>query len=395
MASQKRFQYKVYTSAGVFITTWNDVISEPTFYSEMNGGYSELKINLARKVDNFGEGVDVKIGNQVKVYVFDKDNSTTGVCIYSGYIALYQPIVDGGQQTLEIVVYNWWAELARIMLLNGTATTLAYSSYDPANILKDILTKAACHLTYSGGSIDLTSTVVSYTYNSNFVQEAVLKIPELCPANWYFRVGADDLVYLKLMPATPTHKFYVGRNIIYYSQEKRAENIVNEVFFQGTGIWKKYIAAGSVALYGIYTQLLIDERVTLTSTADIMANRILTQFSAPEIRITIRVLDNNGVSNSMGYDIESINVGDTCKIFNATSKADSLWDLSTWDVDYWDYDITNSAAVNLQIAKKTYFPDYCELEITNFQPNIAKRIEDINRSFVDSLTVDNPTTPTT
>lgn len=571
----KRFLYKIYEGDGTFITTWGDVVSEPSFSVEMNGGMSEMSVRLARGVFNFGENIDVKYGNRVKLYVFDEESGQNGVCIYSGFISRYEPVIEGRKETIEITVVSWWWELARYLLegngsgidssiygngysndktatmtsnvlpspnvtsassefsasyqawqafdknvdmstrydwataaaqstawlkydfgsgnakqiqkysvmgvakggygnkngapknwtfegsndgsswtvldtqenqqdwgelekrifefentvsyryyrLNMTAnneasgtgifriaelelmegiafarsgaTSIKYLSQDPSNILKDILDKFTAMgglLDYATGTVDLTTTAVSYQFNTAMVQEALQKVVELAPEDWYFRVGADDLVYFKPKSSTVDHKFYIGRNIKYYKQEKRLENIVNYIYFKGKDFFKRYSNTSSEGVYGRYAKKMVDERVTKVATADIMANTILDRMATPEIRITIDVLDSNG-NDGKGYDIESIKVGDTCKIFNATTKGENLWDSMMWDVDSWDYDVTNTAGIALQIQKVEYHPDFVRLEISNRQPDIAKRIEDINRNLVDSQTADNQVIP--
>ena len=566
---KKRFLYKIYDSAGTFITTWKDVVSDPTFSIPINGSFSEMRVRLARPLYAFGENRDVRYGNRLKLYVFDTDSGQGGVCIYSGTIANYEPLVDGGKETIEVMFASFWWEMSRYLLegdgsgidspiygngyaqdavpamtsnvlpspyvasassewsgggyeafhafddsstgnpwhtaagnatgwlriffggsvtrqiqkyaivgrysqhdyplqcpknwtfegsndgnswtvldtqtnqsdwglgekrafeivndsafkyyrINITAnngganleihelelmegaafsrvgaTRIKYLSQDPGNILKDILdkfTNAGGTLDYASGTVDLPGTAVSYEFNTNTVQEAIKKVIELCPQDWYFFIGSDDKVYLKPKKTTADHKFHIGRNVTYYRQEKRLENIVNYIYFTGKDFFKKYKNSGSVSAYGRYAQKIVDERVTKVATADIMAGTILNKMASPEIRITIRVLDSNA-GNGIGYDIESIGVGDTCKIFNATAKAENLWDDAIWDTDSWDYDVTNSAGTLLQIQKITYFPDYAELEISNRQPDIAKRIEDINRNLVATQTADNPVIP--
>lgn len=568
----KRFLYKIYESDGTFITTWNDVVSEPSFSVEMNGGFSELTIKLARGVFNFGENIDVKYGNQVKVYVFDTESGQNGVCIYSGFISRYEPVIEGRKETIDITVVSWWWELARylfegngsgidssiygngysadktatmtsnsapspnvtsasseynadyaawkafdkITTKSGTnnewttattqtgwlkydfgsgnakviqkysliivpvgfyssrndapktwtfegsndgstwtvldtreneqdwaegekrvyefendtayryfrinvsannggtylrimememfegvafsrngATSIKYLSQDPSNILKDILDKFTAMgglLDYDTGTVDLTGTTVSYQFNTAMVQEALQKIVELAPEDWYFRIGADNKVYFKPKSSSVDHKFYIGRNVKYYKQEKRLENIVNYIYFKGKDFFKRYSNTSSEGVYGRYAKKMVDERVTKVATADTMANTILDRMATPEIRITIDVVDSNNTEGK-GYDIESIKVGDTCKIFNATTKGENLWDSMMWDVDSWDYDVTNTAGIALQIQKVEYHPDFVRLEISNRQPDIAKRIEDINRNLVDSQTADNQVIP--
>lgn len=396
--NKKRFLYKIYDSSGNFITTWNDVISQPTFYNVINGGFSELKIKIAKGVYQFGEDEDVKFSNQIKVFVFDKNTGDSGIQIYSGYLTRYEPIIDGGKETVEVTFLSYWLETARLLLEDAGKTEVAYNSYDPSNILKDLLDKFTARggkLDYSTSSVDTTGTTVSYTFNVNTFQECLKKVVELCPKGWYIRTGADDTIYLSEMQTTAKHKFSIGKDIIYFKPEKRIENLVNVVYFKGGGtLYKKYTASGSVSTYGEYAKKIIDGRVTVEATADIIANRELDMYSSPEIRVTLRILDSNNNAGK-GYDIESIQVGDTCKILGATVKSNNLWDELIWEQDDWDYDITNATATLMQIQKITYYPDYAELEISNRQPDIARRIEDINRNLVNEQTVNAPTTPTT
>lgn len=399
--NEKAYLWKIYDSAGNFITTWKDVISNPEFSWEINGGFSELVVDLARSVFSFGENSDVDYGNQLKLYVFDRDSGENGTLIYSGFISRYEPVMEGSKESVRITFLGYWSETNMYMLENGSGDTqLAYNSNGPEDILKavlDIFVAAGGKVDYDGSSVDDPTTTVSYTFNTNTVQEALLKVLELSPDGWYFRIGADDILHYREKSATPDHTFHMGRSFINYRQEKRTENLVNKVYFSGGGspkLYKVYEAASSISAYGLHIKKIVDERVSVEATADTIADRILTELSDPEIRITIDILDNNGEKTDRGYDIESIKPGDTCKILGATDKGYNLWDNIQWDVDAWDYDITNAAATTLQIMKITYYPNYARLEISNRQPDITKRIEDINRNLTNAQTADNPETPT-
>ena len=398
--NEKRFLWKIYDSDGNFITTWTDVITIPAFTWEINGGFSELVVKLARGVFAFGEGEDVDFGNQLKLYVFDRDTGANGVLIYSGFISRYEPNLEGSKETMMVTFLGYYTETNLFMLENGSGDTeLDYFSQGPEDIIKgvlDIFTAAGGKVDYDGGSIEDPTTTVSYTFNTNSVQEAIQKCLELSPEGWYFRIDADDILYYKEKSVAADHKLHLGRHFINYRQEKRTENIINKIYFTGGGdpkFYKKYEAGGSIESYGLHIKKMVDERVIVETTADTMAGRVLDEFSNPEIRITLDVIDNNGVEGDIGYNIESIKPGQTVKILGATIKGYNLWDVMQWDVDAWDYDITNSAATVLQIMKVHYNPGYARLEISNRQPDITKRIEDISRNLKNAQTVNNPTTP--
>lgn len=398
--NEKRFLWKIYDSSGTFITTWTDVLTAPAFTWEINGGFSELVVRLGRSVFSYGEGEDIDFGNQLKLYVFDRDTGDDGTLIYSGFISRYEPNLKGSQEEIEVTFLGYYTETNLFMLENGSGDTeLDYFSQGPEEIIQgvlDIFTAAGGKVDYDGGSMEDPGTTVSYTFNTNSVQEAIQKCLEMSPDGWYFRIGPDDIFYYKAKNASADHTFHLGRHFINYRQEKRTENIVNRIYFTGGGdpkFYKKYEASASISAYGLHIKKMVDERVLLETTADTMAGRVLDEFSNPEIRITLDILDNNGVEGDQGYDIESIKPGQSIKILGATDKGYNLWDVMQWDVDAWDYDITNSAATVLQIMKVHYTPGYARIEVSNRQPDITKRIEDISRNLKNAQTVDNPTTP--
>lgn len=569
-ARKKTFLYKLYSSTGTFKKVWSDVISEPQFASVMNEGFSEMVVEVARNTVSYGEDSDVKYGNQIKVYSFDRTDGTSGgTLIFSGRLTHYVPALKGREETLKITFLSFWQQAQQILveddnanytltpssifkednivpemeanttpaahtasastelsgysaysafdrnyqtkwttnsvttgwlkfdfgifmapvikkycltapkdsatecpktwkfqgsndnsawtdldtqtnvtswsagerksfeITNSTAyryyridvtannghanylsvasfemyeayarsgaTAIRYKAQDPSNILKDLLDRftqssVGGKLDYSTGTVDATSTSVDYLFESVTYQEAFKKIVELCPVGWYLRVGADDIVYLKNKSSTADHNFVLGKHIAEFIPEKRIENIINTIYFYGgdpgTGnrLFKKYTRSSSISSYGVVAVRISDEKVLDTATMDIIAGRILDNFDSPEIRIVLKVIDDNN-EQSMGYDIESIKVGQTCKIFNATSQAENKWDQSTWDTSKWDFDITNAAATLLQIQRVEYHPDYAILELSNRQPDIARRIEEINKRLIEQQVKDNPIIP--
>lgn len=401
ITTKKSYLFKIYDSLGNFITTWRDVVNEPTFSIDINGGFSELTLDLARPENNFDEGVSVDYGNHIKIYVFDRDSGYSGVLIYSGELTRYVPKIIGAQELVTVTFLSYWLQTNQFVLEDASKTTVSYVGVDPTNILKDVLDKftaAGGRLDYSGGSTDDTGTTVTYDFNTATYQEVLKKILELSPADWFLRVGADDIVYFQQKSATADHKLTLGKQISEFIPEKRIENIINTIYFSGGGspkLYKKYTSAGSVTAYGTRSIKYVDNNVLLSGTSDKIKTRIFDALDGPEVRVTLRVMDNNGNAEVLekGYDIESFKVGDTVQIFNATSKAGNYWDIAEWDTDAWDYDITNAQGTPLQIMKITYTPDYVNIELSNRQPDVIARIEEINRAFIASQTSDNPTTP--
>lgn len=397
---QKQFIYRVY-DAGVLKSIWaEDVLSDPKFKSTINGGVGELVVRLARTFDNFGEGADVKINNRVECWVTDED-ATDSALLYAGYVSGYRPVIKGATEYVEVTLFGYSAELQRFLLQDADGnTSLTYNSYDPSDILRDVINKYIDRggvLGFTADSIEDTGTVVSYTFNTVSVYEAIQKIIELCPNGWYFRIDSDNVIHLKAKSTTADHTFTLGLEVENLETFKRAEDLVNSIYFTGGGeppLFKKYEDTASQSNYGLYEKKLIDQRVIIAATAQIMAQRLLDRDSDPEIRSSFTIIDNNGPTKR-GYDIETVQVGETLKVANLKEDAKvlTLWDTAMWDEDVWDVTASSAAADIVQILSVAYAPDSIEISASSRLPQVAKRIEDINRNLQDSQTKDNPSAP--
>lgn len=399
--TSKRYIYKIYDSAGAFITTINDVADDPRFTSYINSGLGQLTLKLPRSIFQFDEGESIAQNNRVDVVCFDSE-ATAGIIVYSGYISKYAPTLDKGREYIVVTCLGFITETERFMAEDASGnTTLTYNTYDPTNILKDVLDKftaAGGTADYDGTSTDDTGTSVSYEFNTYTVKEALDKLIELAPNGWFYFVDAENIVTFKGKDATANHTFVLGKDVETIIPEKSVENMCNKIYFTGgdvSGIqlYKKYTRSSSINTYGLYAKKVVDGSVTIEATADIIADALLDRGEAPEVRTTLVIRDSNGGLG--GYDIESIKPGDTCKIIGFASQNTSLWDLAIFDTDFWDYNLTEVSSTVQQIMKVSYEPTKVTLEISSRLPNISKRVEDIQRNLNKVYTDANPTAPTT
>lgn len=284
----------------------------------------------------------------------------------------------------------------------GGATTVVQNSQEPADIARAALDSFLTYggsVTYDGTSIDDTGTTVSYTFNTQTILECINKVLELSPKDWYYYVDiATNLLHLHLKSTTADHNLTVGKDIVSMRIEKRTEGITNAVYFRGgdTGggvyLFKKYQDSNSIGLYGTRAVRYVDERVTNSTTADTIANKIIEANAAPEVRLTLEIADSNTSSN--GYDIESIQVGDVVKLANTGSNSNgALYDVAIYDRDRYDFNITQLSSLYLQIVRKEYSPDTLRIICSTIPPDVSKRIEDINRNLEATQTADNPSAP--
>lgn len=374
---KKHFYYKIYRR-GVFVTTWSsEVISEPNFILGINDSPGQMIINLSRKFDEFSEDVDVRLNNKVECWIVD-DDSHDSQLLYCGYISGYKPIIDKVNEYIEVTIFSYAALMAKTVLRTSiNETTLAYQNLDPSYILRDLLDKYQAiggKITYTNDSIADTGYFVSYTFNTNTIKECIDKVLELCPEGWYYYIDADNILYLQPKPGSANHLFFLGKHVKVLQKRTSIENIVNRVLFTGNGIYKIYQDQSSINAYGLYEDKIIDRRVTLDATAEIMSNRILLNLKNPETYMQIYVMDNNGPDDTKGYDIETIKPGDCIQIGKTKSSQD--------------------VPVILQILSVNYRPDNITLEASSRLPVVAKRIEDIRRNLELNQTADNPSVPT-
>jgi len=407
----KTFYFKVYNgpddSAANFLTTWKeDVCTTPSFKTIINGGAGELKFTLARKITNFGEGADVAFNNRIKLYIQDVD-APNGTQIFDGFISSYVSHFDGAQEYIEIICLSYTATLPEIIIRNGTASTsdtsITYSSSDPSTIFSDLITKyQAQGGVLTAGTIETTGQVITYTFQINNTQEGFERCRNSAPAGWYWRVNPDSTIDFKAESAdtSPDHTLLIGQQIQSMDATKRMEDVKNVIYFVGgdTGggvyLYKYYENTSSLAVYGRREYLMQDGRVTDAPTADIFANSYLDRYDNFEVRTTIKVMDNNGTDQNLGYDIESLKVGQTILIKNAAEYGFTLWDSAVFDTDSWDYNPEYALAIPMQIQTIQYDYDSVTLELSNRIPQVSRRIEDVNRNLMQTVSTNAPTNPT-
>ena len=351
---KKSIYVKVYDSDGTtYIGTWAKDISSDnqiSFRQEINQAGSETTISLARSADNFGEGEDIAHGNRVEIYVVDKE-APLGIVIFTGTITRYE--VDYGVNKVTVIIRGYGEQLANRIMEDGSGKTkVSHLSKDPSDIFRDILDEYSGDITYDGSSIDDTSTAVSYTFNTNTVKEGIDKALELAPQNWYYYIDqATNLLHFHELASTPDHIFTIGKDTTVLTVSKDMSKVVNTVYFAGGGgppiLYKKYTIPTSIANYGVRALSHKDSRVTLESTADIFAARLLQ--GSPEILITVAVIDSN--LNDLGYDLESIKVGDTVQVMGAGVSVSSRYDSAEYDTSPYDYDLSNVSSILFQITE--------------------------------------------
>ena len=408
----KRFKYDVFENDGSYITTWNDVVSEPNFSASVNGGLGEMKVLLARNADDFGESDDVNFRNQVIVQCFDAADQD-GVTIFNGWISGYTPVLKESSEYLEVTLMGYIQELSRVELLDdGTGiqdsptdgnTKLTYTAQEIGDILKDIIDKYNAltgvfgKVDYTTGpdSIGDTATTITYTFNTVTILQAINKLVEMCPAGWYWYLDADNVIHLAEYSTAPDHTFFVGKDVNEIQPYKRIENVVNVAYVigketAGENLFRKYERTASRDNYGRSVVFITDNRISDAGTAEKFADASLDADDEPEVRTQVVIVDANN-DQGLGYDIESVHPGNVVNILNFLSKKTyTLWGAALWNVDVWGYDISNVTATNINVVRLEYKPDRISIELSSKLPLVGNTINELRRRLELITTENNP-----
>lgn len=409
----KRYKYDIYDNDGTYITTWSDVVNEPSFSASINSGVSEMKIVLAREADDFGESDDVSFRNQVVVRCFDVDTND-GVIVFNGFISGYTPVLDESKEYIEVSVLGYVQELSKVELLdNGSGintspsagkTKVVYENCEPGDIIKDIidkynaLTGVMGKISYTSGSIEDTGITISkYTFNTITIKDAIDKVVEMSPSNFYWYLDENNVINFKAFSATPDHTLFVKKDVNQIKPYKRIENVYNIAYVigkevAGANLFRKYERAASISNYGRNVCFIVDNRLEDASTMQKFADAMLELNDEPEVRTQVVLVDNNN-EDGFGTDIENIRPGDVIKVLNFLSKKTyTLWGQAIWGVDKWGYDIANVTATNVNVVKINYKPDTIALEVSSQLPFVSKQVNELRRRLDLGATEKNPDT---
>jgi len=319
----KNITIRVSRPDGSFLKDWSNATFE-TFTKEINAGLGVCEIELGEKFDY--EGNDLSLGNTVEILVSDKETVDLPggyQLIYSGYISMYKPWVKGKKEGITVWLLGHYTKLALDVWKDGTTTTFDYTggAVDFGQMFRNLMDRYIAEtvnpkLSYTAGSLQLTSTTGKYLFEMKTYREGIDKIKSMAPANWFWYVDELGLVYFRLKPTTPTHTFVFGKHFSKVNVERSMEKIRNALLFwngetDGTKIYKFYEDVASVAQYGRRLLKYFDYKVGDETTADIIANKFLAENKEPAIKVVCEILDNNE-NDINGYDIESINPGETC-----------------------------------------------------------------------------------
>jgi hypothetical protein len=381
----KRLTVKVYDKAGTTFKGTYGQLSTYSFSSTINGGVGELNLQLPRTFDEYNSDNTVNLLDEVQIWVQDKDTvGTSGVRIYSGYISRISTGYSEGRDFVQVSCLGYVSRLARSLDWNGTTLQVARNSQDPADMVMDIIDKYQINndnsrITYTAGTsvVDCGFTV-TYQSDSKSCLESIEKVRELAGSNYYWNVDANNLLSFKAFSTTADHTFTIGREISSFRKEVNIDDLVNTVLFWNglqeddtNFISKRYYSGTSRTAYWESFSKNTDSRITTTATADKFGDAFVEANKDPNVLLEFTLKDNNF---GIGYDIESVKCGQTCKILNTAD--------------------TDLVGVVFTITRITYTPEQVSIICEDKRSLTGRRLADIKRNLDSAVYSDGISTVT-
>jgi hypothetical protein len=350
MTLPKTLLARVSLPSGVFSTVWNNITFQG-FTKQLNGGPGECVIAYAVPFDY--DGADLREGNDVELIVSDSDTAAISTAfdngsfntrtIYRGYISLIERLSDGSAETVTVHILGYYTLLALDVLKNGSQTTLYSKSTDGMTTVSGDLGAAdigllfravvdrfiaetgSTRIFYGPDDIPNTGTSATYIFQQKTYRDAIDKLKSLAPTNVYWYVDETGRISFKAVSSAPTHRFIIGRHFTSVDVQRSLETVRNSVLiWNGDAIYKHYEDAASIALYGRRTECLNDYGISDTNAADAAGAKFLAENKDAAVTLTCTIIDNNNDAG-LGYDIESIQPGDTCAFLGFSSNLSDIF----------------------------------------------------------------------
>jgi len=323
MAENKSYNIKVFDQDGsTAITNWSaqTVKNTPQFTSKINGGFGECVLDLDLPFDDFGEGNAVNFMNIVDIYAVDSD-SPRGTRIYRGFVSQYEPYIEGrGEEGVRVSLLGLGSMLTFSYYKNGTSYTVNHTTQDPETIGRAIIDHfntiyGGSLLTYDGDSTDPVGTTVNMDFVDQKWFDSLRRVGEVSGTGWWWKIDENGKYWLKDKPSSVTHKFTIGKDIVMIQAPKDSEKVVNDVQVRWSAGNVDDSDATSQQTYGSgssptgkRSKIITDSNLTSSAAGTQRASKEIADNKDAKVKAVLTINDN--------YDLESIKVGETCKIQN-------------------------------------------------------------------------------
>lgn len=304
--------------------------------------------------------------------------SGSGTVSFSGFISNIK-LNYGGSENTVIRLTSYGLDLDQYVVESSGSTKIDFNDYDPSDIVRGVInlyqTSAGSgwKIGYDSSTIDDTSTIVNYTFNTNTTGEGIKKSLELAPKDWYFYLDqGTNLLYFKERPVTISHYFYLGKDIQELDFDSDIIRSANDVLFTGGDDPLNpgeniYVRSTSAPAANTRRMLIreSDNRVTEAADGNIIADGIVERNNGIVYDTTVTIFAST-------YDINSIKLGQLVAFRNADNYIDTI---------------------TLQVMSTDLEIDRIALGLGTLLPSFNKQVTDLNRRLELQETINNPVSP--
>ena len=336
------------------------------YKDRINSGPGEFVFDVERTLNDWTTLGNLELAKIIELWVNDTDTNDF-IKVYSGYISRINFLQSTTKKTVNVTCLGFVSRLGSDVYKNGTTTSITETTEEPATIFKNIINKLRDSangnipfLNYTPSSLQDTNQSVSLKFESDTYLEALNRVLDLSPANWFWKLDQDNIFNFSQKPEVADHNFSMG-HIETLQIDYSMETVVNGVLTWDNDTVYRYIANNeSQALYGRRIQKETMPSSTGVDAMDKQAQSILGEKETPRSSIIIVLADNNEFEkfgDLAGYDLESVKPGQTCRVNGIDATGGAF------------------LSKNMLIRKVTYYPTSAVLEV------------DIDREGIDDLLV--------
>jgi len=348
--------------------------------SNVNSGYGDLTFDLPRKFDDFGLNSLVGLdGYELDVIVYDT-NQITGQILFSGEIIQDNITLAGNEQLSITASAPIWRLESTPLVSASSQYTITYTNTELGAIFRSIIDLYNAQqnfnqIKYTTTSIQNTGISRTINFNNATCLDALKSIYKMTNTDWVWFIDVDRTIYLKQLSSTPNHYFFVGKDIVSIKRKRDKTKIVNNLLFWngetgGASISRQYRNNASIDSYGILSKKIRDNRYGDNNSINSLGAREVNINANPNVEVEITILDDS----AGGYDLETIRIGDTCKILNIGTDT--------------------GLGGNMVITSKQDRLDYCVLTISDKETFINRELFNLKKDQEQVNYEDGPSTYT-
>lgn len=357
LSVQKDFLVHVYDSRGNPLAAWPDVSDPPTYTWPLNAGPGAVQMKLARTFGNADEPNEpgnsnnsLRLGNQARIYVIDRDASQT--LVYNAS-SLEEYEFDLAGEVTAVTLFSLQSLMQDAYFAGPVTLTM-----DPTAMMQWFITNGYL----PGVTWDAANPLVGQTYSQTFMNmnmgQAMETVRSLAGGTWFWRLNRDNSLTFSHwdLTAAPTHKLTIGRHV--------AQNVVirksrvgrkQQVYVYGAPGISNVATAPDYNPLAPRTMTIANPRITDFNTAGRIASAYLEFYNRDFYETEFDVIDNNASVHGEGYDIESILPGQTIQLFNpANVFSFPKWGAFVWGTDSWGGNYYQQTQQTFVIAEVDY-----------------------------------------